>query len=253
MCEMNMQAAITRRALAAALLFVASWRAVALEVDVTALLKRSDQARGGGLDGLVWDVAATSTGAGEDQDMRLRIKAKDGASLAETLEPLKSKGAKMLQIDRNMWLTKPGLRKPIPISVRQRLSGLAAIGDVAATNYVRDYKGALLREEVFNGEHCWVLELAAADKQATYDKLHYWIASASGLGKHAEFLSLSGKRLKSADFVYDNVIDVGGKRLPFVSQMTIADELTAARTTLTYGNVKVQTLAASVFDINHLE
>ena len=77
--------------------------------------------------------------------MRLLIKAAGEASLVETLAPLNSKGARMLQVERNMWLTKPGLKKPVPISPRQRLSGQAAIGDIAATNYAKDYSAAFLR------------------------------------------------------------------------------------------------------------
>jgi hypothetical protein len=67
----------------------------------------------------------------------LRLKAADNASLAEYLEPLRSKGSRILQVGRNMWFTKPGLRKPVAISPRQRLTGQAAIGDIAATNYTQ--------------------------------------------------------------------------------------------------------------------
>lgn len=240
-------------ALVAAALFLttASLRA---EPDPTALLKRSDQARGGGLPGLVWEVHVLNTGSGaDDQDMRLRIKAVDTSSVAETLEPLRSQGAKMLQVERNMWLTKPGLKKPVPISARQRLTGQAAIGDIAATNYVRDYSAKLLREEMVGKERCYVLELSANNRQATYDRLLYWISIGRGVGVRAEFYSLSGKRLKNAEFEYANWVAVQGKSIPFISRMAIADDLTDARTTLTYTHTKVQAISPAEFDVGHLE
>lgn len=109
------------------------------EPNIQALLAVSDQARAGGLPGLVWDVHVTNTGSSviDNDPSVLRLKAADNASLAEYLEPLRSKGSRILQVGRNMWFTKPGLRKPVAISPRQRLTGQAAIGDIAATNYTQ--------------------------------------------------------------------------------------------------------------------
>jgi len=230
--------------------------ASAADIDPVQLLKKSDQARGGGLPGLSWEIRSQNGGSRVNEDdppMRLLIKAADNASLAETLEPLRSKGARMLQVERNMWLTKPGLKKPIPISPRQRLTGQAAIGDIAATNYVRDYTPTLLREEKVNGENCYVLELTATNRQATYDKLTYWISASRNLGVQAEFNSLSGKKLKSATFEYGNRVNIQGKAVPFVSRMVISDALTDATTTLEYSQIAVKAIAASEFDPSNLE
>jgi hypothetical protein len=230
--------------------------AVAADPDPILLLKRSDQARGGGLPGLTWEIRSQNGGSQANEDdppMRLLIKAADNASLAETLEPLRSKGARMLQVERNMWLTKPGLKKPIPISPRQRLTGQAAIGDIAATNYARDYTPKLLREETVNGERCYVLELAANSRQATYDRLLYWISASRSVGIQAEFQSLSGKKLKSAQFEYGNRIEVQGKSVSFVSRMLISDALTDAKTKLDYSHIAVKAIPASEFDVSHLE
>lgn len=224
------------------------------EPDAITLLKRSDRARGGGMPGLSWEVRAINTGGnGDGQNMRLRIKAVDAASVAETLEPPRSRGAKMLQVERNMWLTKPGLKKPIPISPRQRLTGQAAIGDIAATNYTRDYTPKLLKEDTINNERCFLLELTATDRNTTYDRLLYWISAERGVGVRAEFFSLSGKRLKSADFEYKNAAEFNGKSIPFISRMAIADELTDARTLLEYSKISVQPIPRSEFDVSHLE
>jgi hypothetical protein len=224
------------------------------EPDPLALLKLSDQARGGGLPGLSWYVDVVNTGNGtDDQSMRLHIKATDSASIAETFEPLRSKGTKMLQVGYNMWLSKPGLKKPVPISPRQRLTGQAAIGDIAATNYQRDYTVKFLRDEMINKQQCHVLELTANNHQTTYDRLRYWISEGQGVGVRAEFYSVSGKLLKHAEFEYENRIEIQGKSVPFISRMVITDALTDARTTLDYSQIKVQAISPDQFDVSHLE
>jgi hypothetical protein len=73
------------------------------------------------------------------------------------------------------------------------------------------------------------------------------------LAVQAEFLSLSGKKLKSAQFDYGHRIEVQGRVIPFVSRMVISDALTDARTTLDYGRITVKAIAPSEFDVSHLE
>ncbi len=237
------------------ILLLALSAAVHAEPDAQALLAASDAARGGGLPGLVWDIRAANSGSAvrDDEVTVLRVKAADHNSVAEILEPLRSQGSKILQVGRNMWITKPGLKKPVAISPRQRLTGQASIGDIAATDYAHDYTPKYLREEALNGEPCHVLELTAARQNTTYDRILYWVSEKRNVGVHAEFLSVSGKHLKRADFIYDNHISVGGKPYPFVSRMTISDELTDARTVLDYANVKVQAVPLSEFDAGNLQ
>ncbi|RUP23504.1 MAG: outer membrane lipoprotein-sorting protein [Curvibacter sp.] len=243
----------------ALLLSVGCWlgaaSAGAAEPDATQLLRQADQARGGGFPGLIWEVQAHNSGSQADDqpDQRLRIKAIDNASVAEVLEPLSSKGSRMLQVDRNMWLTKPGLKKPVAISPRQRLTGQAAIGDIAATNYAKDYQARYLRQEDVGDEPCHVLELTAASRQTTYDRITYWISVRRGVAVQADFLSLSGKKLKSAQFEYGNSLNVHGKTVLFVSRMAIADALSDARTTLVYSRIAAQAIPSSEFDVGNLQ
>jgi outer membrane lipoprotein-sorting protein len=226
------------------------------EPDAQAILEGSDLARGGGSDaGLTWEVVATSSGTNSEEltDQRLRVKASKTSSLAEVLEPASSKGSKMLQVERNMWISKPGLKKPVAISARQRLSGQAAIGDIAATNYAKDYTARYLQEEKVGDESCHVLELTSKNAQTTYDKITYWVSASRGVAVKADFLSLSGKRLKSAEFEYKNVVKVGGKSMPFVSQMLISDALTDAKTTMTFQRVSAKGITSSDFDVANLQ
>ena len=222
--------------------------------DAQSIVKQADRARGGGQPGIVWDIRLTSRDGdkiGEAQ--RLQVRAVDDASVAEVFEPLRSKGVKLLQVDHNMWLTRPGLSKPIPISPRQKMSGQASNGDIAATNYAADYDAKLVLEEKTDGELCYVLDLSARHKRTTYDKIRYWVSVAREVGVKAEFYSISGKLLKTATFKYDNTIQFGGINIPFVSSMVIKDALIDAETTMKFGAVKVRKIPSSEFDLGQMQ
>lgn len=241
------------RAIASLFIFAVSG-AVMAAPDAHSILKDSDQARGGGLPGIVWEIKLQSRdGERNDEAQRILVKAVDDSSVAETQEPVRFKGSKILQVDRNMWMTRPGLSKPIPISPRQRMSGQASNGDIAATNYAGDYDAELAGTENIGGEECHVLNLAAKHKRATYDKIRYWVSVKRVVGIKAEFYSVSGKLLKTATFQYGNTIEHDGKRIPFISKMTIRDALIDAETVMEFGTVKVKKIAASEFDLGQMQ
>jgi len=98
------------------------------------ILEQADLARGN-VQGVEWKIDIDSIERGRQQNQTLKIKARGFNVLAETVSPPKLKGRKILMIDRNMWFIKPGLRKPVPISPRQKLMGGASNGDLASTNY----------------------------------------------------------------------------------------------------------------------
>jgi hypothetical protein len=237
------------------LLFLLLWSTTCLAApDAHTILKESDQARGGGLPGIVWEITLQSRdGERKDEPQRILIKAVDDSSVAETQEPVRFKGSKILQVERSMWMTRPGLSKPIPISPRQRMSGQASNGDIAATNYAGDYDAEMAGTEIVDGEQCHVLNLTAKHKRATYDKIRYWVSVKRVLGLKAEFYSVSGKLLKTAVFEYGNVIEHGDKYIPFISKMTIRDALIDAETTMEFGTVKVKKIAASEFDLGQMQ
>ena len=222
--------------------------------DAQSLLQHADRARGGGLPGIVWEIKLTSRDGDKISDEQtFEVRAVNDASVAETLEPARFKGSKLLQVGHNMWLTRPGLSKPIPISPRQRLSGQASNGDIAATNYANDYQATLSGEETIEGEACHILELSALHKTSTYDRIRYWVSVKREIGVKAEFFSLSGKLLKTARFDYRNTIEYNGQHIPFVSRMNIRDALIDAETTMNFGTVKVRRIPAAEFDLGQLQ
>jgi hypothetical protein len=237
------------------LLCISLWSTACLAApDAVSILKESDQARGGGLPGIVWEIKLLSRdGERTDEPQRILVKAVDDSSIAETQEPVRFKGSKILQVERSMWMTRPGLSKPIPISPRQRMSGQASNGDIAATNYAGDYDAEMAGTENLDGEECHVLNLTAKHKRATYDKIRYWVSIKRVVGVKAEFYSVSGKLLKTARFEYGNSIEHAGKRVPFINKMTIRDALIDAETVMEFGTVKVKKVAASEFDLGQMQ
>jgi hypothetical protein len=218
--------------------------------DAESLLNESDRARGGHLPGLSWSIGITSLEEGKTDSYQLVAKASGANTRVEYTAPQKSRGQVVLMLGRNMWFSRPGLQKPIPISPRQRLTGQAANGDIAATDYSSDYDARLLSEEELDGTRCAVLELTAKARNVTYDRIRYWVALERKVGLKAEFYTVSGKLMKWASFEYGGQIAFAGRRLPFVSRMTIRDAVNAGNvTTLDYANVSVKKLNPELFEL----
>ena len=216
------------------------------------ILEISDRARGK-VPGLVWTVKMTDKNAEGEKAQTLEVKARNADALASFLDPPRVKGQKLLIVGRNMWFIKPGVSKAVPISPRQRLMGQAANGDIASTNYAADYEGTLSGEEACGNDSCYVLDLKAAAQNLTYDRIVYWVSKTKGYGVRADFYTVSGKKFKSALFEYGNTITLEGKKIPFVSRMTIEDALRPAeKTVLEYSGITVRTLPDSAFDLNLL-
>ena len=247
-------ARLRRRSLLALASSMTLCPAAALAEDANMIVARADTARGGGLPGIIWTIHIVTSGNDDatDGERDMQVKAITTSSVAETLTPVRFRGTKLLQVGPNMWLSRPGLQKPIPISPRQRLTGLASNGDVAATNYANDYSATLVRQEVLDGVRCHVLDLMAKSRSSTHDRITYWVSVERGLGLRALFLAVSGKPLKLARFEYDNSIKVADRTLPFISRMIITDGLTPTQTVLNYGEVQVQAIPTSTFDVGNL-
>jgi hypothetical protein len=216
------------------------------------VLKKADEARGRA-EGLEWEIFVESIEKGRRQDRTLRVTARSYNSLAEFLAPANMKGQKLLMLDRTMWFAKPGLSKAVPISPRQRLLGKAANGDIAATNYSGDYKVAHAGDGVLDKEACYIFDLTAADRKATYDRIRYWISKERLVGVRAEFYTVSGKMFKAASFEYENSITVHGRPREFVSKMIIADAILKDEvTTLYYRKPLTRSVPDSTFNLNLL-
>lgn len=216
------------------------------------ILETSDQARGS-RSGIEWEITLESTDGKKIQKRTLNVKVKEFNSLVRYLSPSKVKNTKILMRDRNMWFIKPGLKKPVPISPRQKLLGAASNGDIASTNYAGDYIVTTMEEGSHDGIDCFVLDLKGKTKKTTYDRIKYWISKKDFLGIKADFYTVSGKKFKSATIEYDNSILVEGKQRPFISKMVITDSvLKGSVTTMEYSEVQIKKIPDAAFNINLL-
>ena len=221
--------------------------------SVKDILQHADRARGN-LEGIIWNISITTNEEGKAETRGLLVKVKGDNTLARYTSPPAMNDRMVLMVDRNMWFIRSGLKKPVSISPRQKLMGDAANGDIASTNYASDYAGVLSGDEAVKGEACYVLDLKAAGKNVTYDRIRYWVSKERLVGVKAEFYTLSGKLFKTAEFKYDNRVRTReGEEVPFVSELVIRDAIQQDRVTmLTYSNIKVAQIPDSTFNLNVL-
>jgi outer membrane lipoprotein-sorting protein len=155
-----------------------------------------------------------------EDESRYEVFSRKTKSFVRFLSP-RDKGRSLLMLDDDMWIYIPSTSRPIRISPLQKLTGNVSNGDVARTNYAGDYQPKLLGEERVEGQDCYLLELKAIRKGATYPRIQYWITKADFRPRRAEFYLTSGKNHKSA--YYDSFQEYHGKRL--LARMTIYDRI----------------------------
>ncbi|RPI80139.1 MAG: outer membrane lipoprotein-sorting protein [Desulfobacteraceae bacterium] len=224
---------------------------VVMALTTQEILKKADEARGGNFDGLEWEMVIDTVEKGRPRQRTLQVTLRGYDAVVEFLTPAETKGMKLLVVDRNMWFSKPGLSMPVAISARQKLAGGAAGGDIAATNYVADYRVIHEAEEVLSGEPCYLYDLSAIEKKVTYERIKYWISKERLVGLKAEFYTVSGKLFKTALFEYDNRVFVQGQNRPFISKMTITGALLKDDVTImTYRKPVLKKVPDEMFHLN---
>ncbi len=189
--------------------------------DAETLLKLSDSFRNGWPTYVV-HVKITDYEAGKPDEEHLYQVSQKGVdkTYVEFLSP-REKGEHLLMLGDDMWIYLPDTSRPVRITPLERLTGDASNGDVARTNYAADYTAVYLRTEKVDAAECYVLELTAKRKGATYQRILYWLRVADARPTRAEFYLTSGKHIKSATF--DEYEISGGKML--LRKLTLYDEI----------------------------
>ncbi len=230
---------------------------VSRAADADEVLRKAELSRGaimGTEQGVQWTVNVDSTENGEAQSAKLSVTAEGGKIFAEILEPLDAQGRKYIVDGDDMWFFRPGLSRPVSVSKRQRLSGDAAIGDVASTNFLDGYDIAGVEHKDHEGVLHNVYTLTAASRSSTYGKIIYWVSSKGGLGSKAEYYAPSGKLLRIATMSYGNQVTLSGESVPFISEMKIEDITGSHRvTTLHFTDVQIGDYPDSLFDPENLK
>jgi outer membrane lipoprotein-sorting protein len=189
--------------------------------DVTDLLKRSDAYRNG-WPSFTTHVRITNFEAGKPDEEKLYEVSQKGTdkTYVEFMSP-REKGRHLLMLGDDMWVYLPDTSRPVRITPLERLSGDASNGDVARTNYAVDYAPVYVRSEKVGTDECYVLELTAKRKGATYQRILYWVRMADARPLRAEFYLTSGKHIKSATF--DEYANFDGRLL--LHRLTLYDEI----------------------------
>ena len=138
-------------------------------------------------------------------------------TLIKVLGPKKTLGRNMLMIGENMWVYVPNIRRSVRISLNQKLTGEAANGDISRMRWSGDYSHKIEKKDAKQ----WELLLEAVKQGLTYSKIRVWVDAKDKRPLKAEFLTLSGKIIKTA--TYEDYKKVLGMMRP--SKIHIVDNL----------------------------
>jgi outer membrane lipoprotein-sorting protein len=214
--------------------------------DGITLLRRFDLLR----NGAAWSsfavrIQITNYEDGQEDEEHLFLVYQKGTekSYVEFLSP-REKGRHLLMLGDDMWIYLPDTSRPIRITPLERLAGNAANGDVARANWATDYNPVSVRSERVDGVECYVLDLSAKRKGATYRRVLLWLRLSDNLPVKADFFVAAGRQLKSA--TYDSYQQIDGQTM--LRRMTIYDRVRQnSRTVIDYLSFQPRALPDRIF------
>jgi len=212
--------------------------------DAEALLRQSDRFRNG-WPSYVVRVKITDFAAEKADEQHLYEVSQKGTdkTYVDFLSP-REKGEHVLMLGDDMWVYLPDASRPVRITPLERLTGDASNGDVARTNYAADYSPVFLRAEKVGTVECYVLDLTARRKGATYHRILYWLRVEDARPVKAQYFLTSGKHIKSATF--DEYGVIGGQML--LLRLTLYDEiLRNSHSVLEYSGAAPRSLPDKLF------
>jgi hypothetical protein len=237
--------------LAAWLLAGSAQAAATTPLDASEILRNADEVRNPQLD-YTMRVTITSTKPGKTPRSgvyAVMVKGKD-KTVIKTLSPASDRGRVLLMRDNDLWAFLPQVSKPLRISLRERLLGDVANGDLARANFSGDYTPMLARTERLDGQEHYVLQLSAHSDEVTYAKVVLWIQAVTFHPARAEFYAISGRLLKTC--TYDRYQKVADRMRP--TRLVMTDALNREqRSVLDYEQVTVAPLAEKYFTKDYLK
>jgi hypothetical protein len=170
--------------------------------------------------------------------------------LIMTTAPAIDRGTILLMRDHDLWAFLPNLSQPVRLPLSARLTGEVSNGDLARANFTGDYEPTLLRTEEIEGKSYYVLELNAARRGVTYNRVLYWVNQTNYRPYKAEFFSLSNRLIKTCQ--YQEYKKIAGEIRP--TQLVMVDALTKERrSVLDYSNMKFRNLPDKTFTKEYLK
>ncbi len=221
-------------------------------IDANEIVKKADLKRGLGTISHQFTVTIIGN---ENKLEAYEVSFRDvNNSLTIQTRPERARGRKILMKDYDIWLYTPNIKKPLRISLEQKLSGEVANGDIARTNYAEDYEATILEtikaSENKNGVDYYKIELKAKNKKVTYARIEYLVNKKDYAPIGAVFYALSGKALKSAEFLdYKNIHGIERS-----TKMVIRDFLQKNKvSTLIFSEHRPKTFNESLFNKDRME
>ena len=203
-------------------------------------------------EGFQVDVKITSTKPGQDPEIKeYRILSKgNDRTLLMTTAPAIDKGTILLMRDHDLWVFLPNLSQPVRLPLSAKLTGEVSNGDIARANFTGDYEPTLLGTEKIEQENYYALELKAARRGVTYNRVLYWVNQANFRPFKAEFYSVSNRLIKTCN--YQDYEDIAGKVRP--TTLVMIDGVTRkGRSVLDYRKMKLRKLPDKVFTKQYLK
>lgn len=190
-------------------------------------------------------VRIKSSGESEDSRFTVALKGND-KTLVKVLAPKKLLGRNMLMLNENMWVYVPNLKRSVRVSLSQKLIGEAANGDISRMRWAGDYDASITKENKQEYE----LLLTQKKKGLTYAKIRAQVNKKDFRPIRADFLTMSGKTLKVAE--YKSFKEIAGKMRP--SLIHISDALKKdSYSEIHIEKMEVRNLPDSMFSEKNLE
>jgi outer membrane lipoprotein-sorting protein len=176
------------------------------------------------------------------------------SNLVRYVDPPRDSGKMVLMNGSNMWFYDPSSKVSVRISPQQRLMGQASDGDVVTANLAKDYTAKLVGEETLEdadrkNRDCWHLDLKAANDEAVYSRIEYWVEKGTFRPVKGKFYSDSGRLLKIA-YYHKYIEQLGGMR---PSETIIIDAVDQNLvTTMTNADMQAQDIPDAWFQREYL-
>jgi outer membrane lipoprotein-sorting protein len=221
------------------------------EITADEILLKADEVRNPQLD-FTTLVKVTSVKPKREPSVatyEVMIKGRD-RTVIKTITPPIERGRVLLMIGKDLWAFLPDVSKPLRISLRERLLGEVANGDIARVNFYGDYTAEILRIEDIESRSYYVLSLTAKADDVTYAKGVLWVDKEDFKPLKAEFYGLSGRILKTCS--YEGYQELGGRLRP--SKLVMHDPVVKNRmSTIEYSRMDVAPLPDKYFTKNHMK
>ncbi|NLL14070.1 MAG: outer membrane lipoprotein-sorting protein [Fibrobacter sp.] len=164
--------------------------------------------------------------------------------LVRYLSPPNQRDNLILSKDKKMWIQTKKTTRPIPITMSQRLMGDVAVGDIIDVDLSGKYDGKILQKDT-----SVAIDLVANTNSALYKKIILEADARTHLPKKAEFMTASGKPLKTAYYKLDGLFE----KKKVVSEIIIIDNINTTKITkINFSEYKSESLPDSYFNKNYL-